>query len=116
MDDDQELAEIMQTKYSFNDADIIELMKGFFKMYGSDFISKDFRMSIKEGGKIIKREIDEDFAYLISLEDPFDPHHNPGKYITKDSPSSRRLIKVMRTSYELLEKGRFKDIFQPLFA
>jgi DNA polymerase sigma len=114
--DVNKLDEIMKTKYSFNNSDIIELMKGFFKMYGSDFIQRDQRLSIREGRKIRKNENDEDFDYLYSLEDPFDPYHNPGNYVRKDSPSARKMIKVMMESFERLEKGRFKDIFQPLFA
>jgi len=111
--DRERLQQIMQQNYSSNTSDIIELLLGFFKTYGSASKS-DVRISVKEGTTLKKRESDSN--YLYSIEDPFDPYHNPGKYLLKGTPSAKKMLKVMFQSYELLKQGKLKEIFLPFFA
>jgi len=96
-----------------NDQSVITLLRSFFKFYMKKKNVEGIKLSVKEGAHI-KREESQDPKkdYLYSIEDPFDPFHNPGKFILKNSYEAHKLLNSMKKSYYLLKEGKIMDIFQ----
>lgn len=97
-----------------NGQSVISLLRGFFKFYMKKKNFEGVRLSVKVGNRI-KRDESQDpkeNSYLYSIEDPFDPFHNPGKYILEKTDHAHQLLGVMERSYNLLKEGNVTQIFQ----
>jgi len=89
------------------------LLKRFFKFYKNEKYRENRVISIKKGKLLKRNPLDIDEYYLYSIEDPFEKHQNPGRYVSKGSIQARRILTAMEKSYQLLKEGKLVEIFQP---
>jgi len=112
-DNIEKLQEIMMRDYSENKMTVIELLKLFFQAYNDPNNFEEQVISVKEGGLIDRPFLGKDGAYLYSIEDPFDLHHNPGHNVKKNSGQATRILSAMKRSFELIRDGKIIEAFQP---
>jgi hypothetical protein len=85
------------------------MLAGFMKYYSYDFWKEDERYRIITVDQSIDRLVDAECA--ITIKDPFDEPHNPGRL---KADSREFLVQKFKEAYDLLRSGK-KEKIQSLF-
>jgi len=107
---DPQIIHMLKKQYSQNQLTDVELLKEFFAFYSHYENFKTIKLSVSEGKHEQRPSKEEGFLY--SIQDPFDTHHNPGYSLRKDSSQAQEFLDRMKQSHQLLEQGKFKEVFQ----
>ncbi len=109
----EKIQDEMTRTFGKNERTLENLLLRFFKFYQDANRFENRVLSIKEGKLLKRNSFDFDDNYLYSIEDPFEKHQNPGRYVSKRSPQARRILTTMEKSYKLLKEKKLVEIFQP---
>jgi len=88
-----------------NDETVTNLLVKFFEYYAYFYdskqkisVHKDLKDSIKENEK-------DDIAF--SIDDPFEPTHNPGKSMIKNTENHKKFVTAMKREVNFILGGEY---------
>lgn len=103
----------MKSEDFTNDLPVVELLEKFFKFCSQPIKLSRSKLSVKKGRRISRSIDSEEMSYLVSIEDPFDLMHNPGRYLKANTAEAERFLNVAKKSYMLLRENRYQEVFLP---